>query len=225
MVILIINYVLADYNVLKLKSNSTGGESMTDYEKIDEIARKNNNIFRTQMIVDAGIRKEKIREMLECGLIEKIGHGIYALSKEDVDEYYEFQQRCPKGIFSYGTSAYFWKLSDRVPNVLSCTVPRGYNTSRLKIDTKVKYHYLPKELYDIGIVEIISPQGAMIRVYDRERTICDLIRDRKKMDMQLYSNALNVYFKSREKNIRKLMKYGKEFRITEELEKYMEVLQ
>ena len=202
-----------------------GGDGMTDYEKIEEIARKNNNVFKTQMVIEAGIRKEKIREMLESGLVEKLGHGLYSLSREDVDEYYEFQQRCPKGIFSYGTSAYFWNLSDRVPNVLSCTVPRGYNTSRLKIDTKVKYHYLPKELYDIGIVEIISPQGAQIRVYDRERTICDLIRDRKKVDMQLYSNALNVYFKSREKNIRKLMKYGKAFRITEELEKYMEVLQ
>ena len=50
----------------------------------------------------------------------------------------------------------FGNLSDRVPNVLSCTVPRGYNTSRLKIDTKVKYHYLPKDLYGIGIVEVIS---------------------------------------------------------------------
>lgn len=211
--------------MLKLKSNSTGGESVTDYEKIDEIARKNNNIFRTKMIVDVGIRKEKIREMLEGGLIEKIGHGIYALSKEDVDEYYEFQQKCPKAVFSYGTSAYFWNLSDRVPNVLNCTVPRGYNTTRLKIDIKVKYHYLPQDLYDIGIVEIVSPQGANIFVYDRERTICDLIRDRKKIDMQLYSYALNTYFKSREKNIRRLMKYGKLFRITEELEKYMEVLQ
>lgn len=198
---------------------------MTDYEKIFEIARKNNNVFKTQMIVEAGIRKERIRELLECGLIEKLGHGLYSISNGDVDEYFEFQQKCPKGVFSYGTSAYFWNLSDRVPNVLSCTVPRGYNTSRLKIDTKVKYHYLPQDLYDIGIVEITSPQGAMVRVYDRERTICDLIRDRKKVDMQLYSSAMNVYFKSREKNIRKLMKYGKAFRITEEIEKYMEVLQ
>lgn len=201
------------------------GDGMTDYVKIFEIARKNNNVFKTQMIIEAGIRKERIRELLERGQIEKLGHGLYSISSEDVDEYFEFQQKCPKGVFSYGTSAYFWNLSDRVPNVLSCTVPRGYNTSRLKIDTKVKYHYLPQDLYNIGIVEITSPQGAMVRVYDRERTICDLIRDRKKVDMQLYSNAMNVYFKSREKNIRRLMKYGKAFRITEEIEKYMEVLQ
>ena len=198
---------------------------MTDYERIVEIANENHNIFKTKMIVEEGIRKEKIRELLESGVIERVGHGMYSLSREDVDEYYEFQQRCPKGVFSYGTAAYFWNLSDRVPNILSCTVPRGYNTSRLKIDTKVRYHYISQELYSIGITEIISPQGANIRVYDRERTICDLVRDRKKVDMQLYSNALNVYFKSREKNIRRLMKYGKIFRITEELETYMEVLQ
>ena len=59
---------------------------MTDYEKIEEIARKNNSVFKTQMVIEAGIRKEKIREMLESGLIEKLGHGLYSLSKEDVDE-------------------------------------------------------------------------------------------------------------------------------------------
>lgn len=198
---------------------------MTDYEKIAQIAIQNNNVFKTKMITEAGIRKEKIKKMLEAGIIERIGYGIYALSREDIDEYYEFQQKCPKGVFSYGTSAFFWDLSDRVPNVLSCSVPRGYNTSRLKIDTKVRYHYVPKKLYYIGITETISPQGAGVILYDRERTICDLVRDRKKVDMQLFSTALNQYFMSREKNIRKLMKYGKEFKITEELEKYIEVLQ
>lgn len=137
--------------------------------------------------------------MLEAGIIERIGYGIYALSREDIDEYYEFQQKCPKGVFSYGTSAYFWDLSDRVPNVLSCSVPRGYNTSRLKIDTKVRYHYVPKKLCYIGITETISPQGADIILYDRERTICDLVRDRKKVDMQLFRTALNQYFMGREK--------------------------
>lgn len=198
---------------------------MTDYERIIQIATQNNNVFKTKMITAEGIRKEKIKGLLEAGIIERIGYGIYALSKEDIDEYYEFQQKCPKGIFSYGTSAYFWNLSDRVPNVLSCTVPRGYNTSRLKIETKVRYHYIPKELYHMGITETTSPQGARVILYDRERTVCDFVRDRKNVDMQLFSVALNLYFKGREKNIRKLMKYGKVFRITEELEKYIEVLQ
>ena len=38
-------------------------DGMTDYEQIEEIARKNNNVFKTQMVTEAGIRKEKIREI------------------------------------------------------------------------------------------------------------------------------------------------------------------
>ena len=37
---------------------------MSDYNKIIELAIQNNNIFKTKMVVDAGIRKERIKEML-----------------------------------------------------------------------------------------------------------------------------------------------------------------
>lgn len=196
---------------------------MKDYEKIARLAGENHNIVQTNMIVEAGIRKEKIGEMLKMGMIERIGRGLYALSMEEVDEYYEFQQACPRGIFSYGTAAYFWELSDRVPNILNCSLPRGYHASA-RLTEKVICHYVSKDLYPIGITEIRSPQGAPIAIYDRERTICDLVKNRKKIDMQLYSMALNLYFRGREKDIRRLMKYGKMFHIVEELEKYMEVL-
>lgn len=197
---------------------------MTDYERIIRIAVENNNIFKTKMIVDAGIRKEKIRELLEQGRIKRIGHGFYSLNDTVVDRYYEFQQRCPKGIFSYGTAAYFWGLADK-PYTLDCTVPRGYNTSHFNIDTEVKYHYVSQDVYDIGITEFVLPTGVTVRTYDRERIICDFIKNRKKSDMQIFGNALSTYFKSREKDLRRLIKYGKAFHIMDELELYAELLQ
>ena len=224
-VLRLITYVLIDYNMIKLKLiSTTGGDNMTDYEKITKIALEHSNLFKTKMVVEAGIRKEKIREMLECGYIERVGHGLYSLCNEDVDEYYEFQQRCPKGIFSYGTSAYFWNLSDRVPNVLNCTVPRGYNTSRLKIDTKVKYHYVPKELYDVGVIEITSPQGAKIRVYNRERTICDCFKYRSRLDNEIFNKALNAYANDKKKNLNNLSEYAKKLRVYKRVTELMEVL-
>ena len=69
---------------------------MTDYEMIIKIANENNNVFKTKMIVEAGIRKKKMRELLEYGLIERLGYGLYSLSNEEVDKYFEFQQKCPK---------------------------------------------------------------------------------------------------------------------------------
>ena len=197
---------------------------MNDYEKIIEIAIQNNNIFKTKMVVDAGIRKERIRELLEQGTINRIGHGFYSLAEYDVDRYYELQQRCPKAIFSYGTAAYFWELSVKEPTILDCTVPRGYNTSKLNTNAKVHYHYVLQDFFDIGLTEIQSPDGKIVQVYDKERTICDFIRHRKRVDSQLYSNVLNIYFKSREKDLKKLAKYGRIFHIAKELNLYMEVL-
>ena len=75
----------------------------------------------------------------------------------------------------------------------------------------------------MGITELMSPQGGTVRLYDKERCICDLIRDKEKIEMQLYSQALRDYFKSKPNN-RKLLRYGKQFGIDDKIRTYMEVL-
>ena len=82
---------------------------------------------------------------------------------------------------------------------------------------------MQKVVYDLGITEVKSPQGATVRVYDKERCICDLIRDKNQIDLQIYSQALKDYFKTKP-NIRKLLKYGKFFGIKEKIITYIEVL-
>lgn len=197
---------------------------MTDCEKIIEIAKSNQNIFKTKMIVDAGIRKERIRELLEYGEIKRIGHGFYVLVGEKVDSYYELQQRIPKAVFSYETAAYLLGMTSINPQIINCTVPRGYNTSKLKMRQNIKFHYVLQDLYEIGLIKVMSSQGNEIEIYDRERTICDFIRHRNRMNPQVYSEVLNTYFKSEEKDIRKLAKYGKQFRISQEIALYIDVL-
>lgn len=61
----------------------------------------------------------------------------------------------------------------------------------------------------------------MVKVYDRERCICDFIRDKDRMDMQLYSQTIKNYFKS---SNRKLLKYGRVFGVEEKIRTYMKVL-
>lgn len=197
---------------------------MNDYEKIIQIALQNQNMFKTKMVVDAGIRKERIKELLEQEKIVRIGHGFYTLRENRSDKYFELQQRCPKAIFSYATSAYLLGLLEQAPAVFDCTVPRGYNTSRLNLNEKVQYHYVLEEYYPIGLTEYKTPYGTTVQIYDRERTICDFVKHRRKIDPQLYSAVLNAYFKSREKEIRKLARYGRIFHVIKELEMYMEVL-
>ncbi len=64
----------------------------------------------------------------------------------------------------------------------------------------------------------------LIPVYDIERTICDIIIDREKIDKQIFTEAIKRYFKSPNKNLRRLIKYSRLFNIEDEIRKYMEVL-
>lgn len=197
---------------------------MNDYDKILEIARMNQNVFKTKMIVEAGIRKERIRELLERGEIQKIGPGFYCIYGETVNPYYEIQRRVPKAVFSYETAAYLWVMTKEIPDCFACTVPRGYNTSKLQLNQNVKYHYVLQDLYEEGLTILKTAEGYEIVLYDRERTVCDFIRHRRRISPEVYSEVLNSYFKSRDKDIRKLAKYGRLFHIAKELDLYIEVL-
>ncbi|WP_419773138.1 type IV toxin-antitoxin system AbiEi family antitoxin domain-containing protein, partial [Helcococcus kunzii] len=88
----------------------------------------------------------------------------------------------------------------------------------------LQVHYVKKELYEIGKTEIKSPQGNLIPVYDIDRTICDTIIDREKIDKQIFTEAIKRYFKSQNKNLRRLIKYSRSFKIEDEIRQYMEVL-
>ena len=197
---------------------------MNDFEKILEIAEANQGILKTEMVVAAGIRKERLKDLLDQGEIKRIGRGFYKVAGAKNDSFYEIQKRVPKTIFSYETAAYLWGMTDQVGESYNCTVPRGYNTSKLKLNHQMKYHYVLQELYEIGLTTKESPDGNEILLYDRERTICDFIRHRNRMNPQVYSEVLNYYFKSNEKDIRKLAKYGKLFHVSQEIELYIDVL-
>ena len=74
------------------------------------------------------------------------------------------------------------------------------------------------------MMEMISPQGGKIIVYDKERCICDMIRGRKQTDPQVFTQAVKGYFTSKERDNIRLMEYAKKFRIEEKVQEYMEIL-
>lgn len=71
---------------------------------------------------------------------------------------------------------------------------------------------------------MVSPFGMKIKVYGVERTICDIIKNKKKMDGEIFVKALQDYAKSKNKNLSKLAKYAKIMKIEDKVSNYMEIL-
>ena len=55
--------------------------------------------------------------------------------------------------------------------------------------------------------------GHSIRIYDRDRVICDCLRYRNKMDREMFNKAIRAYVSDPQKNISRLMDYAERLRV------------
>lgn len=188
---------------------------------MNKIEKENNNeILYANELENYKMTRYELRRMLEEGKINRIMHGVYASSDEIINEFWLMSERYKNGIFSHNTALYFYGMTDRTPIHFDMTFP---SNNRVKNDL-LKIHYIKKENHKLGLTTIKLEDGYEVRVYNVERTICDIIRDRNKVDPQIFNNALKEYMKRKDKNLKMLYEYAKLFKIEKILEKYMEVL-
>lgn len=196
---------------------------MSYMEKLKKIIEENDGFICTKDVVAAGIPKIYLSHLVEKGMLERIAHGVYLTPDALADKMYYLQHRKPAIVFSHDTALFLHDLSDRDPLTYSVTVPVGYNTKNLK-DEGLTVFSVRKELYEVGLTDLTTPFGRNVKAYNMERTVCDIIRSRSKMDISILTDALKRYARRRDKNIPKLMEYAEAFRVTKLLRNYMEVL-
>jgi len=161
--------------------------------------------------------------MVEEGKLERVKRGVYVATDSIQDEMYFMQAKYTKLIYSHETALYLHGLSDRTPFEYSASVPSGYKVVD-SVAERFKVYYIKKELHVLGIETLKSSHGNPIKVYNIERTICDLIRSRNRIDIQILNEALKRFVKLKSIDYSKLMAYAKEMRIDSILIKYLEVL-
>lgn len=197
---------------------------MVGRKLVFELMKKNNGILESKQAKEVGIDNKVLQRLNQSGEIERVGRGIYINTNYMEDEYFITQYRCKKGIYSHETALFFHDLSDRTPLQLMLTIPSGYNTRLLRNKDKYKFFYSNEELYEIGKMSLQSPYGNEIVVYNKERTICDCLRKKDKLDTDLVITAVKQYMKEPGADFAKLLEYAELFNIRELVRQYMEVL-
>ena len=193
---------------------------MVKVEEIKQIAINNNGIISTKILEENNIHRQYLKNLVDNGYLIKVSRGLYVLPDKDVSEFYIMGEQYKSGIFSHNTALYFYNLTDRTPFVVDMTFPSNVRIS----NDMLNCHYINKERLEIGLVTKELEDGTSIRIYNMERTICDIIRDRNKIDTQIFNTALKEYMKRNDKNLNLLYEYAKIFKIQKILKMYLEVL-
>lgn len=195
-----------------------------DYRKcLETLLDKNEGVLLTKDILEAGISKQLLSKYVKKGYVERVGQGVYLSIDAFEDEMYVLQARSKKAVFSHETALYLHDLTDRDPLQYTITLPSGYNATKFK-DDGVYVYFIKNNLLNLGVEDGKTIFGRSIRVYNKERTICDIVRNRNGIDPAIVNEGIRRYLSLKEKNIPKLLQYAEKFRVENIVREYVEVL-
>lgn len=194
-------------------------QDKSNIEIIEELMKKNNGYITSKELDMFDIHRMYLSIMQEKELIKKVATGIYIDTNKIEDNYYVFGLSMPNVIYSHMTALYFHSLSIKAPtDVYDITVKRSYNSIHLR---KHNVFYVGNDVYGLGITEIETPMGNKVKVYDVERCICDIIRSKSRMDLELIKHSVKEYIKRKDKDLVKLSLYAEKLGIKDVVMDYV----
>ena len=195
----------------------------TNYSKIEKIFNNNGGYITREDIDKANIPSWFLYDYVKRNNLIKVAPGFYISDSYFADPYYVLQRRYPKYIFSDMTALYIHHLTDKIPTDIDVVAPQGYNPSRKKIDNLSIRKISSSDIYNLGITEVDTIFGNKVKVYDEERTICDIIKYRDKYDGETFIKAIKFYIR-KTNNQTKLFEYARTMNIEKKVFEVMEVI-
>jgi len=196
---------------------------MSKFTILDSILQNKKGFIKTSDAEASGISRTYFGQYIKARSLERAAHGLYMSHDAWADEMYVIQVRYPSAVFSHETASYLLNLAEREPLQFAVTLKAAANTTGL---TKhgIKVYKVKPELLDEGVICVHTPTGQCVRAYNAERTICDLVRSRRKLEAQDVQAAFKAFMGRKDKNISLLLRYAKTFNVEKIIRTYLEVL-
>ena len=187
---------------------------MHDVQYYKSIFDKYGGMMRTTQLAEEKIFYPQREKLIADGYVEKIRRGYYQwINPDDFSEVGTVIRLFPDAILCMDTALRYYGYSDRTPGDWHLAVSKDSDKSRFKIDYPfVKPYYVEPAVLELGLTTG-TMDGHAIRIYDKERLICDCLRYRNKMDKEIFNKAIQKYIADPEKSIPKLMEYAGPLRV------------
>lgn len=195
-----------------------------DIKSLNDIFKDYDYVMTTAQLSSVKLYYRDIQRMLNEGLIEKIKRGYYHwIESYGKDEIVIINRLFPDGVLCMDTALFYYKYSVRTPAKWHITIDKNTSRQRTQVEYPlIKAYRVESELLPLGETEG-EIDSQKVRIYDRDRTICDVLRNMNKMDKEIFNKAIQGYVKDPKKDISNLMQYAKTLRVQKRVKDIIEV--
>ena len=185
----------------------------------------NYKFIKTKSLLNHGFSYYMINRMVEEGILSKVNGSTYEHLnyKGDDHDFLYVSGYVDNGVVCLMSAAVYHDLSSFRPYQVDVAIKQKDKVSVLPDWPNIHLFYFSDSRYKLGVQHIDIPGGA-VKIYDKEKTVCDLLTYRNKYGIEDCLAVLKNYLKLDERNIDKLLEYAEKLRVKTTLMKYLEVL-
>ena len=183
---------------------------------------KNEGVAQMGTLLKSGINHYQVNHLLEEGLVVKLKHGVYRWKTDDENEWSDITHLVPNGILCLLTAALHYELTTFVSSEYHIAIPKSVKMV-LPDYPPIKLYYWDTKAFGLGIIET-TIQDTPVKMYDIEKTVCDIVRQRNKIGIDIAKEVLKNYLKRPNRNIAKLNEYARQLHISTVLSDFLTIL-
>lgn len=181
--------------------------------KVIKLFERNSGYMNTTELIKNRVHTSTIRSLVQQGFVEQIKRGLYRLPAEQLPQhdtftfdYFDAAVAIPNGVFCLTTALFHHALTTTKPAIFDIAIPQTQRNAKL-YSVSVQYYRFNEPYYSLD-VEKIKTQITTIKMYGKEKSVCDAIRLRHIIGENVAMEGLNTYIRNPRKDINKLLKFA-----------------
>ena len=186
--------------------------------------KKITGYVRTKKLREMGFSSRQVRSLAEQGHIIRLKQGLYRNANMCLQDqgFVDVCYAMSYAVISGFSALSYYGLTTHIPTEITVSVPREKIAARL-IYPPVSVIRQDMSRYSKNISR--ERRGRYVfRIFDIEKTVCDAVKYRKKIGMDIVKEALREYLKMRDKNLPKLYETAKKCRVFDVLNEMLTLM-
>ena len=195
---------------------------MNTSNHIQKIFTRHHGIVDASTLLAEGVNYYQLNQLVDSGAVYKLKRGLYKWSDTDNYEMVDVAHMVKDGVFCLHSAALFHDLSTFIPGDHHVAIP---DKSKVVLPDypPIKLYYWDPLPYHTGIQEV-KLNGAPIQIYSPEKTVCDMVRFRRRVGMDSMKEVLKTYLTKADRNLSLLLRTAKTMGIEKMMRSYLEIL-
>ncbi len=182
---------------------------------VNDFIRSQGGYIRTNDIADNRAMYDQLLAEVARGNVVRLRNGIYALTDMMASTMIDIEKFVPGGVLCMYSAWAHYELTTKLPPYF-CVAIFKKRKVRLPVYPPISLYYWSQSAFELGVTRK-EIEGFNVRIYDVEKSVCDAVKFRNSIGIDISSEILKNYLRRDDRNLTLLNEYAKQMRVANTL--------